>query len=186
LEKFSLDKDSSIQWLEKGKILVHPTESIWGLGCDAFNENAINKIFKLKKRNKNKGFILLVKSLDSIQEYLYKLSLDDKEYLNRLWPGPYTFLIKYNERLPKHLRNETAKIAIRVSNHLPIKNLFKGFDRPIISTSANISGQEIINNPQEVINFFECDEVAYYDEMLGENNSPSQIIDLDSKDIIRA
>ena len=186
MEKLSLDKDSSIQWLEKGKILVHPTESIWGLGCDAFNENAINKIFKLKKRNKNKGFILLVKSLDSIQEYLYKLSLDDKEYLNRLWPGPYTFLIKYNERLPKHLRNETEKIAIRVSNHLPIKNLFKGFDRPIISTSANISGQETINNPQEVINFFECDEVAYYDEMLGENNSPSQIIDLDSKDIIRA
>jgi len=54
LDKKSLDKNSSIEWLKSGKILIHPTESIWGFGCDAFNESAVNKIFEIKKRDKKR------------------------------------------------------------------------------------------------------------------------------------
>jgi len=185
LNKFSLDTNSSIEWLEAGKILVHPTESIWGLGCDAFNQNAVDLIFKIKKRNKNKSFILLIKSLESFQKYLGNIKEIDKKYLNQFWPGPYTFLIRYNDKLPSHLKNNTGKIALRVSNHLPIKQLFKTYNGYIVSTSANISGKNNLDDPNEIINFFEYDEMAYYDEILGENITPSKIIDLESRTVIR-
>ncbi len=182
----SLNINLSVEWLNSGKILVHPTESIWGLGCDAFNENAVNLIFKIKKRDKKKKFILLVKSLESFEKYLKEIKEEDKFYLNEHWPGPFTFLIKYNEKLPTHLRNNSGKIAIRVSNHLPIKHLFESFSGYIVSTSANTSGKENINDPHEIIDYFEYDEMAYYDEILGNNKRPSTIIDLESRLTIRA
>ena len=186
MNKKSLDKNSSIEWLESGKILIHPTESIWGFGCDAFNESAVNKIFEIKKRNKKKNFILLCNSMKSIEKELCILSNADKKFLSKYWPGPYTFLIKYNNNIPTHLKNETRKIAVRVSNHLPIKTLLEAFSGFLVSTSVNISGQQEINDINEIINYFEYDELAYYDESLGGNDKPSQIIDLESKAIIRA
>ena len=186
MNKFSLDTNSSIEWLEAGKILVHPTESIWGLGCDAFNQNAVDLIFKIKKRNKNKSFILLIKSLESFQKYLENIKEIDKKYLSQFWPGPYTFLIRYNEKLPVHLKNNNGKIALRVSNHLPLKSLFDRYSGHIVSTSANISGSANLNNPKQILDFFVSDEMAYYDEVLGVNKSPSTIIDLESRLIVRA
>ena len=186
MNRISLDTNSSIEWLNSGKILVHPTESIWGLGCDAFNMQSVNKIFKLKKRSKKKNFILLASSIDHVSKNLCYLSKSDKEYLSKYWPGPYTFLIKYKEDIPHHLKNNTNKLAVRVSNHLPIKHLFKSFNGFMVSTSANISGQSNINDAKNIIDFFEYDDLAYYDESLGENKSASKIIDLESKAIIRA
>jgi len=186
LKTNSLNIDSSVEWLNAGKILIHPTESIWGLGCDAMNEKAVNLIFKIKKRDKKKSFILLIDSLISFEKYLQDIDDKDRFYLDEHWPGPYTFLVKYNDNLPSHLKNETGKIAIRVSNHLPIKRLFKSYTGFIVSTSANISGEENMHDPDEIINFFEYDELAYYDELLGNNKRPSKIIDLESRSIIRA
>ena len=182
----SLNIDSSVEWLNAGKILIHPTESIWGLGCDAMNEKSVNLIFKIKKRDKKKSFILLIDSLISFEKYLQDINDKDRFYLDEHWPGPYTFLLKYNDNLPAHLKNETGKIALRVSNHLPIKHLFKSYSSFIVSTSANISGEENMHDPDEIINFFEYDELAYYDELLGNNKRPSKIIDLESRSIIRA
>ena len=97
MNKYSLDAYSSAEWLKNGKILIHPTESIWGLGCDAFNKSSVNKIFNLKKMNKKKNFILLANSIDSIEKKLCSLSDNDKNFLAKYWPGAYTFLIKYND-----------------------------------------------------------------------------------------
>ena len=185
MNKNSLDISSSISWLESGKILIHPTESIWGLGCDAFNELAIEKIFSIKKREHNKSFILLCKSLDFLNYYVDEIDREDEILLKNNWPGPVTFLIRYNKNLPEHLHSENGKIAVRVSNHSPIRALFEGFNNFIVSTSANLSGKKILDNPLEILDFFESDELAYYDGELGPNKRPSKIIDLDSKSIIR-
>lgn len=185
MNKRRLDLFASAQWVKSGKILAHPTESIWGLGCDAFKEKSVNKIFDLKKRDNKKNFILLADSIDSVEKELCDLSQSEKKYLQNYWPGPFTFLINYREDIPRHLKNETKKIAIRVSNHLPIKLLFESFSGFMVSTSANISGEENINNPNHIMNYFEYEEMAYYDEILGDNKSPSTIIDLESRAIIR-
>ena len=93
--------------------------------------------------------------------------------------------LQYNNNLPNHLKNDTGKIALRVSNHLPIKLLFKTFSGFIVSTSANISGKDALTMPEDIIEFFEYADMAYYDELLGTNKNPSKIIDLETKSVIR-
>ena len=181
----ALDLNQSINWLKAGKVLVHPTESIWGLGCDALNESAINLIFKLKKRPLNKSLIVLAESYFSIKKFVTSLNPDQEKLLNEKWPGPYTFLFTYNKNLPGHLMNETGKIAIRVSNHLPLKYLLKAYKGFMVSTSANFSGQSNINCPNKILETFANDDIAYYDELLGDQSKPSKIIDLETGIIIR-
>ena len=181
----ALDLNHSINWLRAGKVLVHPTESIWGLGCDALNESAINIIFKLKKRPLNKNLILLVDSYFSIKDFVINLNSNQEKLINEKWPGPYTFLFTYNKNLPSHLMNDTGKIAIRVSNHLPIKRLLECHKGYMVSTSANFSGKPNINCPKKILKTFANDDMAYYDESLGNQSKPSQIIDLETGIIIR-
>ena len=181
----ALDLNQSINWLKAGKVLVHPTESIWGLGCDALNESAIDLIFKLKKRPLNKNLILLADSYFSIKNFVININPDQEKLLNEKWPGPYTFLFTYNKNLPSHLMNDTGKIAIRVSNHLPIKQLLECHKGYMVSTSANFSGKPNINCPKKILKTFANDDMAYYDESLGNQSKPSQIIDLETGIIIR-
>ena len=89
----ALDLNHSINWLKAGKVLVHPTESIWGIGCDALNETAIDLIFKLKQRPLNKNLIVLVESYFSIKDFVINLNPDQEKLLNEKWPGPYLSLI---------------------------------------------------------------------------------------------
>ena len=185
MNKRRLDLFASAQWVKSGKILAHPTESIWGLGCDAFKEKSVNKIFDLKKRDNKKNFILLADSIDSVEKELCDLSQSEKKYLQNYWPGPFTFLINYREDIPSHLKNETKKIAIRVSNHLPIKQLLEDYKGYMVSTSANFSGKPNINCPKKILKTFANDDMAYYDEPLGNQSKPSQIIDLETGIIIR-
>tara|TARA_B100000965_G_scaffold109653_1_gene90646 strand:- start:151 stop:711 length:561 start_codon:yes stop_codon:yes gene_type:complete len=185
LKKNSLDISTSIKWLESGKILIHPTESIWGLGCDAFNKKAVENIFAIKKRDQKKSFILLCESLDFLKEYADKIAKEDEILLNETWPGAVTFLVKYNNKLPEHLKTSSGKIAVRVSNHLPLKTLISSFKSFMVSTSANLSGEDVFDNPDAILDFFESDQLAYYDGELGPNKRPSKIIDLDTKSVIR-
>ena len=102
-----------------------------------------------------------------------------------MWPGPTTLLINYNEKFPEHLQNVSGKIALRVSNHYPIKSLLSAFNGIVVSTSANISGQDNLNNIDEIMNVFNESDVAYFDDKLGGNNKPSRIIDLHTRAVIR-
>ena len=140
---------------------------------------------KTKKRSKNKSFILLSESLDFLKKYIQDLNKEDEKFLENYWPGPVTFLIKYNQNLPGHLHTENEKIAVRVSNHLPIKHLLKQFSGLMVSTSSNLSGDGIIQDPIKILEFFESNDLAYYDEQLGQTKKPSKIIDLESKSVIR-
>ena len=183
--KKSLNLLSSANHLAEGKILIHPTEGIWGIGCDALNKESFLRVYDLKRRPKNKSFILLIDSLDTISKYINKLSADELNFIDTVWPGPTTLLINYNEKLPDHLQNASGKIALRVSNHYPIKALLSIFNGVMVSTSANISGQNNLNNIDEIMSVFNEPDVAYFDDKLGNNNKPSKIIDLHTRAVIR-
>ena len=185
MHKKSLNLLSSANHLAEGKILIHPTEGIWGIGCDALNKESFIRIYDLKKRPKNKSFILLIDSLDTIAKYIKKLSAEELNFIDTVWPGPTTLLIDYDEKLPEYLQNASGKIALRVSNHYPIKSLLETFNGIMVSTSANISGQDNLNNIDEIMNVFNESDVAYFDDKLGDNNKPSRIIDLHSRAVIR-
>ena len=71
--------EEAVKTIKRGGVILYPTDTIWGLGCDAFNEDAVNNIFKIKKRDKKKNFILLTESLESIKNYIHELDPNDEE-----------------------------------------------------------------------------------------------------------
>ena len=184
MKEFSCPVEAS-NWLKEGKILIHPTEGVWGLGCDALNINACKKISLLKQRPGNKNFILLAPSISFALDHSVGIKASQIEFLESVWPGHVTVILQANNLISSAIKAIDNTIAIRVSNHLPINTLFEGFNSLLVSTSANISGQDNINDPEEIMSTFDDADVAYYNEALGLHKRPSRIIDLSSREIIR-
>jgi L-threonylcarbamoyladenylate synthase len=129
---------------------------------------------------------LLASTIQIVKKYSKPIELKDEVFLKNNWPGPVTFLIKYKESIPDHLKNSTGKLAFRVSNHYPLKVLFKRFNGVMVSTSANISGKQTLNSGPEIIKTFaNNNHLAYYDQELGKETKPTTIIDLHTREIIR-
>ena len=180
---YYLNADESANWLAENKILLHPTEGVWGIGCSAKNKSAVDRIFDLKKRDKSKKFILLSPSIDSVKQFCV-VSKEDSKLLEKKWPGPITFLLKKGSNKYRGL-SYMGKHAVRVSAHKPILDLLHLFGSEIVSTSANISGEKEIKNKDDIVSFFNYEDVAIFDEKLGNLKKPTKIFDLKSKKYIR-
>ena len=126
--------------IERGGIVVFPTSFIYGLGADAFNEDAIDRVFRIKKRPHNKPLSVLVKN----REVLYRLVQYIPSYasiiMDRFWPGKITIVFKAKDGLPKNLTAGTGTIGVRIPEHTAASALVNALDNPITGTSANFSG----------------------------------------------
>jgi len=103
LKEFSCPVEAS-NWLKEGKILIHPTEGVWGLGCDAFNINACKKISLLKQRPGNKNFILLAPSISFALDHSAEIKALQIEFLKSVWPGHVTVILQANNLIPSTLK----------------------------------------------------------------------------------
>ena len=184
MKEFSSPADAS-NWLKEGKILIHPTEGVWGLGCDASNINACNKISLLKKRSENKNFILLAPSISFALDFSAALEASQIEFLESVWPGHVTVIMQANDSISFSIKATDNTIAIRVSNHLPIINLLNSFNGLMVSTSANISNLPTPNSIDDIKKIFNDSDVAVYAHDNGDALKPSSIIDLNSMEYIR-
>mgnify|MGYP001220638148 CR=1 FL=1 len=178
-----LNAEDSANWLAENKILLHPTEGVWGIGCNAKSSMAIDRIFDLKKRDKSKKFILLSPSIDSVKEFCLVLK-EEMEILEKKWPGPTTFLLERSSDKYKEL-SYLDRHAVRVSAHKPLIDLLDFFGSEIVSTSANISGKNEIKNKDDIVNFFNHRDVAIFDDNLGNLKKPTKIYDLKLNKYIR-
>jgi L-threonylcarbamoyladenylate synthase len=136
---FEADIKNSIAILEKGGTILYPTETVWGLGCDALNEAAVDKIFELKQRPKEKSLIILLAEARDILKYVaapHPDIVDIVESFNR----PTTVIYEHGLGFPENVLHNTGSIAIRVTTDPFCKALIKRFRNPIVSTSANLSG----------------------------------------------
>ena len=180
---YYLNAEDSANWLAENKILLHPTEGVWGIGCNAKNNTAVERVFDLKKRDKSKKFILLSPSIDSVKEFCL-VPKEDIIILEKKWPGPTTFLLDRGSNKYKEL-SYLDRHAVRVSAHKPIINLLDLFGSEIVSTSANISGENEINIKDDIVSFFNYEDVAIFDDNLGNLKKPTKIFDLKLKKYIR-
>ena len=130
----------SVASLKKGELILYPTDTVWGLGCDATDAIAVSKIFQLKKREESKSLVVLVSSLEMLKTYVDQIPEKVLHLLKTI--NKSTTIIYQN---PKGLaRNTIASdhtIAIRIPKHDFCKKLIEEFGKPIISTSANTSGE---------------------------------------------
>jgi len=135
--------------LKNGAVLVLPTDTVYGLVCDATNKKATEKIFKIKKRPKSKPLPVFVKDIKMAKE-LAEITKDQEKILNKKWPGRYTFVLK-RKKGEKLYGVDKNTIALRIPKYKFLNDLFKKIDKPLVQTSVNISGQPSLNNIKEII-----------------------------------
>ena len=131
---------NSLSVLHSGGMILYPTDTIWGIGCDATNSSAIRKIYNLKKRDEKKSMILLVSDENMVAEYVFNPSGKVLAYLSQQ-NRPTTAIYENAINLPDILINTDKTIAIRITTDDFCKSLIRKFGRPLISTSANSSGE---------------------------------------------
>ena len=129
-----------IETLKSGGTILYPTDTIWGIGCDATNIDAINKIFEIKKREKNKSMIILVESAKRLQD-LVEVPEMAWEIMD-LSEKPVTLIYDNPKGLPKEILAEDGSIGIRLVDDLFLKKIIRKLNKPLVSTSANFSGEK--------------------------------------------
>ena len=136
---FSTDIDECLRVLKSGGLILYPTDTIWGIGCDATNEAAVAKIYTLKERVASKSMIILLADEKDILTYVTQPDLQIFDYIKGI-SKPVTVIYEGAIGLANNLVAEDGTIAIRIVNDEFCKHLIKRFRKPIVSTSANISG----------------------------------------------
>jgi len=130
----------ALQILENQNILLYPTDTVWGLGCDATNELAVDKIFKIKRRKDSKSLIVLVSSVEMLHQYVHDVHKNALNFISNT-EKPTTVIYKHPVGLAKNVVSSDDSVAIRIVQHDFCKALISDFGKPIVSTSANISGE---------------------------------------------
>lgn len=130
-------KESANAVLSAGGTVVYPTDTLYGIGCDATSESAVAKIYSIKKREGKKPLSILVSDFEMLKEYC-KLSPEQEKILHELLPGPYTFVLPLKKRLPV---SEKLSVGVRVPEHMFMRQVARELGVPIVSTSANLSGE---------------------------------------------
>lgn len=135
--------------INNGEVIVFPTETVYGLGANAFDSNAVSKIFKIKNRPKDNPLIVHISSLDMLKFLANEINEDAKKLVNKFWPGPLTIILKKNLIVPEITTAGLDSVAIRMPNNDIALDIIKESGIPIAAPSANLSGKPSATNAQD-------------------------------------
>ncbi len=169
--------NQAINILQQGGIIAYPTEAVFGLGCDPFNEQAVKKLLTIKQRSVDKGLIILIPDITFLPHYTKNITDEILATLSGYWPGPYTFLLDANDNMPKWVTGNHRSIAIRVSQHPIASQLTIKYQQALISTSANISTEPPAKSYEEVETIFGDKIDLIIPGALGDLSKPTSIYD---------
>lgn len=167
---------TAVEVLRNGGLIIYPTDSIYGLGCDLFNKRAIEKIYQIKGNDKRKSLSFICTDLKGISEYAY-VSNAAYKIMRRLLPGPYTFILNATRQVPKVLLEKRKTVGIRVPDNIVCHALLAEFGNPVISTSACLQDQDYISDPDVIVSTFDRKVDLFLDAGPG-SVEPSTVIDL--------
>jgi L-threonylcarbamoyladenylate synthase len=137
---FEQDIEQCLRVLREGGLILYPTDTVWGIGCDATNEQAVQRIYEVKKRPDEKAMIVLVAEEKNVMQCVAAVDLGVFDYLEQS-TKPTTVIYKGAIGLATNLTGTDGSVAVRICKDEFCKHLLKRFRKPIVSTSANISGQ---------------------------------------------
>ncbi|MGN0176697.1 MAG: L-threonylcarbamoyladenylate synthase [Methanobrevibacter sp.] len=167
--------NEAINVLTDGGVVLYPTDTVYGLGANIFDKYAVRRVYSIKQRSLLKPFSILVKDIEAIN-LVAKVSLAQKEILNKYLPGPYTFILNKYNIVPRGVTSGLTNVGVRVPDCDIARNLARIF--PITTTSANVSDDEMLSNPKEILEQLNCDVDLVIDVGDLDSNVPSSIIDL--------
>lgn len=140
MDKFDEEVQNCLDTIKKGGVILYPTDTVWGLGCDATNADAIDRIYQIKKREESKALICLVSNFKMLEQYVEdvpEMAYDILKYAKK----PTTVIYDKPIRIAENLVAEDDTLGIRVVRNKFCNELIRKMRRPLVSTSANISGQ---------------------------------------------
>lgn len=171
--------------IKAGGIIACPTEAVWGLSCDPFNQQAVEKLLALKKREQAKGLIVIFNSFEQLQSFLQPITPDQQQQLQTASEPPTTWLVPIKQNsFGAWVTGEHEPLAIRISDH-PLLQKLTALVGPIISTSANPAGLAEAKTASQVVDYF-SEDVAICEGELGSACKPSTIKNLITQEVLRA
>jgi tRNA threonylcarbamoyl adenosine modification protein (Sua5/YciO/YrdC/YwlC family) len=135
--------------LEAGGVIAYPTDTYYGLGCDIFNKGAIERVYRLKGRDRRKPLSFVCADLSDITRYA-KVSNHAYRVLKKLTPGPFTFILEATRAVPEIMTTRQKQVAIRVPNSPITLALVEALGRPLLSTSASTPEGEVLIDPSDI------------------------------------
>ncbi len=168
----------AVEVLRSGGVILYPTGTVYGLGCDIHEKKAVERIYQIRQLKKDHPLSFMCPDLSKIARYAY---VDDFAYrtMKRLVPGPYTFVLKATREVPKLLVRKQKTVGIRVPSSAVARALLEELGSPIVSTSATVNG-EVLSDPDHLAERFPQVD-AFVDGGFG-GVEPSTIVDLTGDD----
>ncbi|WP_263753857.1 L-threonylcarbamoyladenylate synthase type 1 TsaC [Kosakonia cowanii] len=187
--KNNLPKDpiaTMVEILKKEEVIAYPTEAVFGVGCDPDSEVAVHRLLKLKQRPVEKGLILIAANFAQLKPYIDDSMLSDtqRQAIFACWPGPVTFVFPAKPTTPRWLTGRFDSLAVRVTDHPLVVELCEAYGKPLVSTSANLSGLPPCRTAQEVVAQFGPD-FPVVDVPTGGRQNPSEIRDALTGELFR-
>jgi tRNA threonylcarbamoyl adenosine modification protein (Sua5/YciO/YrdC/YwlC family) len=139
--------------LRNGGLVVYPTDSVYGLGCDLLNKKAVERIYQIKGNDKRNLLSFICPDLKGISDYAY-VSNPAYKIMRHLLPGPYTFILNATKQVPRILLENRKTVGIRVPDNIICQALLSELGSPIISTSACLPDQGFLGDPDEIAETF--------------------------------
>jgi tRNA threonylcarbamoyl adenosine modification protein (Sua5/YciO/YrdC/YwlC family) len=174
--------NKAINVLKEGGIIIYPTDTVYGIGCDIFNKQALDRVKDIKINPDIKLFSFICADLKDISKYA---RVSDYAYktMKHLLPGPYTFILPAAKLVPKKLWSKRKTVGIRIPDHKVALKIVEGLGNPIVSTSVTTRKGELLFDPHEIKSIFDFQ----VDLMLASGNlsgKPSSVIDLSQEEPI--
>lgn len=135
-----------VDCLKQGGVIVYPTDTTYGIGCDIFNKRGVKKIYQIKQRDPRKPFSFICADLSDVSNYAQVSNFAFKT-MKRQLPGPYTFVLEATRIVPDVLTTKQKTVGIRIPDNQIALSIVRELGHPLVTTSANISGEEPLHDP---------------------------------------
>lgn len=172
--------DMIVRVLRKGGVIAYPTDTFYGLGVNCFSQKAVQRIYRLKKRQPSKPLSVLVSDRDMVRSLAKEIPSLFWKLTEQFWPGPLTVVLKASSALPREMLGPGDSVGIRLPGVSWLQDLIVETDFPITATSANISGEKEIEDPLRVWDVFSGKVDLIVDGGKTEGIQPSTVVDLSS------
>ena len=177
-----MDVEKIVKEIKKGNLVIIPTDTVYGISADMNNEKAIEKVFGAKQRDKNKPLILLASNLEMLKKYVKKISPLEEKIIKKYMPGRLTMLFLKNEKVSDLVSAGSSFVGIRIPDDPNLIKIINKVGNPIISTSANISGENTITNVKDIDEKL-LEYVSYVEDAGIIESFPSTVIKVEDDEI---
>ncbi len=164
-----------------GRLIICPTDTLYGIGADACNPDAVERVFDVKKRDRGKPLLILVNSVEMAIALVQEVSEPARALIEKFWPGPLTLVFRAASCLTSKLTGGTGTIGIRYPQHAFCLKVLERCHRPMTSTSANISGHERPSSIKEIVRTFESAVDLIVDAGDSSSTQPSTVVDVTAR-----